>query len=98
MLIVYGLYLENCSAQLVFIVEVEDQSSVLKSAVAGVVPEMKGTKVEASFKQLAARQWHGAWTTDTSDGRVYEREIMCDNKISVKFVKADRNICNMTQA
>ena len=55
MLIVYGLYLENCSAQLVFIVEVEDQSSVLKSAVAGVVPEMKGTKVEASFKQLAAR-------------------------------------------
>ena len=82
MLIVYGLYLENCPTQLVVIVKVEDQSSVLKSPIAGVLPEMKGTKVEASLKQLAARHWHGAWTTDTSDGRVYEREIVCDNEIS----------------
>ena len=74
--IMNGLYPENCPTQLVVIVEVEDQSSVLKSPVAGVVPEMKGTKVEASFKQLAARQWHGAWTTDTSDGRVCERQMV----------------------
>lgn len=55
MLIVYGLYLENCPTQLVIIVKVEDQSSVLKSPAAGVLPEMKSTKVEASLKQLAAR-------------------------------------------
>lgn len=50
-----GLYPENCPTQLVIIVKVEDQSSVLKSPAAGVLPEMKGTKVEASLKQLAAR-------------------------------------------
>ena len=50
-----GLYPENCPTQLVVIVKVEDQSSVLKGPVAGVLPEMKGIEVEASLKQLAPR-------------------------------------------
>ncbi|KAG7227878.1 hypothetical protein INR49_013672, partial [Caranx melampygus] len=38
---------------LVIIVKVEHQSSVLERAIAGVFSEMEGTRVEASFKQLA---------------------------------------------
>lgn len=50
----YGLYPENCPTQPVVIVKVEEQSSVLESPFTGVVSEMKGTKVESSFKQLTA--------------------------------------------
>lgn len=51
----YGLYPENCPTQPVVVVKVEEQSPVLESPIARVVSQMKGTKVESSFKQLTAR-------------------------------------------
>ncbi len=40
---------------MIVVVKVEDQSSVLQSPFAGFVMEVEGARMEASFKQLAAR-------------------------------------------
>jgi len=57
---VYGLYLQSCPTQVVVIVEVKNQSSVIQSPGAGVVSQVEGAGVEAGFEQLAARDGHGA--------------------------------------
>lgn len=45
---------EKCPTQLVIIVKVKHQASVLESSFTGVISEVKVTGMETSFKQLAA--------------------------------------------
>ena len=82
-------YLQSCPTQVVVIVEVKNQSSVIQSPGAGVVSQVEGAGVEAGFEQLAARDGHGAWTTFTNDGRVYERNIQINTHISIVFDKLE---------
>lgn len=39
-IICYGLYPENCPAQLIIVVEVKEKPSILESSFAGLVTEM----------------------------------------------------------